>query len=104
SQTAQEPGGPLDYTLVATNTGLVDLTGASVRILLPGGISRIGYPPPGFSCDIGCDANEVATWNVGTLAPGESRTAYFRAFVSGSAEQGAALRSVLVAESASTGQ
>ena len=68
----------VDITLTATNTGPVDLTDVSARLLFPGFISRLSFPPPGFSCSSFCDANEAATWTVGTLAPGESRTVFFR--------------------------
>lgn len=104
SQTTAEPDGQLTYTLTATNTGPVDLTDASARIQLPGFISRISYPPSEFSCFSGCDANEVATWTIGTLAPGESRTVFFRAFAQDTAPQGEILRSQLTATSSTTGQ
>ena len=104
SQTAAGAGDPLTYTLTATNTGPVDLTDVSARLLFPGFISRLSFPPPGFSCSSFCDANEVATWTVGTLAPGESRTVFFRTTISGSAPQGELLRSVLTATSTNTTQ
>ncbi len=104
SQTTAEPEGQFTYTLTATNTGPVDLTDASARIQLPGFISRISYPPDAFSCSIGCDANEVATWTIGTLGPGESQTVFFRAFAQDTAPQGEILRSQLTATSSTTGQ
>lgn len=104
SQSAIEPGSPATYTLTASNTGPVDLTDASARILLPGFIDRINYPPVAFSCSAGCDANEIATWAIGTLSPGESRMVVYRSFAQSAAPQGELLRSQLTATSSNTGQ
>jgi uncharacterized repeat protein (TIGR01451 family) len=106
SQTALGPGETVDVTLTAANTSPVDLTDVSAQVLLPGNIARFSdFPLPGFGCaGTTCEANERATWAIGTLAPGQSRTVFFRAFVAGSAPQGEVLRSLLVGSSTSTGQ
>ncbi len=88
-------GDPIAYTLTVSNTGLVDLTDVSGRVLFPGFINRISPTPADFSCSVGCDANEVATWSVGTLAPGENRSVTFEPIVRDPAPSGRPLRSLV---------
>jgi uncharacterized repeat protein (TIGR01451 family) len=103
SQTALGQGNAVDVTLTAANTSPVDLTDVSARVQLPGFIFRFGSGGA-LTCGGFCDPHEKTTWEVGTLAPGESRTAFFRMFVSGSAPQGEVLRSFVTGISSSTGQ
>jgi hypothetical protein len=91
-----DPGDQFTYTLEATNSGPADLTDAEVRILFPGFIDRITPTPPDFSCSVGCDANEIATWTIGTLAPGESKSVTFEPTVRSTAQSGNTLRSLVL--------
>lgn len=67
------------YTVFVSNIGESEATGVSVEIQFPSlefpdGIIFGFDPPSDFEgCGSSCDAGEVATWTVGTLAPGESR-------------------------------
>ena len=104
SQTSTQPGGAITVSLTASNTSSSNLINAAARILLPGGFNTFGEPP-GFNCGTSsCNANEVATWTIGTLIPGESRTVFFRTFLNADLSPGVLLPSMLVAEATNTGQ
>jgi uncharacterized repeat protein (TIGR01451 family) len=65
-------GEAITYTIAITNSGAVTATGVSIIDRLPAGLtyrSGSGSPAP-----IGLDP---MTWNIGTLAPGASRTVTF---------------------------
>jgi uncharacterized repeat protein (TIGR01451 family) len=102
SQTALGPSNLLDVMITATNTSSVDLTDVGARLLLPNGFNR--FFAPDLSCSTGCDPNEMPTWSIGTLAPGESRATAYRVRTAGSALQGEVLRSLLRASAASAGE
>ncbi len=110
SQTVIEPGNGVDlgsgglvtYTLTATNTGKTDLLDVSAHILMPNGIVTFSTPVD-FSCaSNGCHANHTDTWNIGTLAPGQSKTVFFRTHL-GLISAGEILRSMLTASGSDTG-
>ena len=88
---SREVVGPGDYTtyvLTASNTGSTDLSNVTVMIQLPDHIYDFGKPAD-FSCyySNSCKANTNAKWNIGTLAPGKTRIAYYRVRVSTSATE-----------------
>lgn len=75
-------GGEITYTLTATNSGSTNLTNAEGLIMLPAFIHDFREAEiPGFDCPgTDCGANEIVTWSIGTLAPGQSATVSFRSF------------------------
>ena len=81
-------GDRVAFTVTTTNTGPTQLLSVSVEIQLPADIANFTCPP-GWSGLSTCRANQVRTWNVGTLAPGESRRTIYRPAIAGSASPGA---------------
>ena len=61
-------GGERDYTITATNTGEATLTGVTITDTIPDGLSYV------TSDNGGTIADNVVTWNVGSLAVEESAT------------------------------
>ncbi len=62
---------PFDYTLTATNGGLGDATGVSVRLTLPAGVTYQSASAGGFTAS---ETSGVVTFSGGTLAAGASTT------------------------------
>ncbi|WP_420456582.1 T9SS type A sorting domain-containing protein [Rubrivirga sp.] len=102
SQNALTRSGPFAYTLTATNVSTTDeLSGVTVDIRLPNQIAQfttgnaVGY---GFDCGNGvCSPGETVSWNVGTLARGQSRTLILPSAVADGAQQGQVLRALYYA-------
>lgn len=97
SKNAIGNSGVFTYTLIATNSNSQDILNASARIRLPQEINsfRSGFVVgSGLNCgsDSNCSPNETVTWNIGLLAPRQSRTMIIRTFVNSSAQQGEILR------------
>jgi uncharacterized repeat protein (TIGR01451 family) len=72
------PGGRLLYTITVGNTSNVAIAGVTVTWLLPTGV-QFNYAndsEPNSSCagSVTCSANGQATWTLGALAAGASRT------------------------------
>jgi uncharacterized repeat protein (TIGR01451 family) len=61
------PGGQIAYTLVATNNGPAPATNVVVQDTIPTTIGFAGSTPAQSSI-----VGQVVTWNLGTLAPGQS--------------------------------
>ncbi|HEV8360747.1 MAG TPA: choice-of-anchor P family protein [Candidatus Thermoplasmatota archaeon] len=66
SATEARPGDEVTYTIVASNTGNADATGATLEDPIPAGTEFV-------ACSDNCSVTEgVARWDLGTLAAGES--------------------------------
>ena len=108
SETALGRGDFVEYTLTATNTGPVDLGDVIVEVLLPPSVNSFsgttGVLGGDLACLQSCSASEIANWNIGTLAPGESRAVAYRIRITNDAPPGRVLRSSAAARSASTMQ
>lgn len=86
---SSEVVGPADkttYSLLATNNGSSDLTDVSVAIQLPDYINQFNLDD--FTCTAGCDANETATWQIGTLSAGSSAVVYYQVQITDDASEG----------------
>ncbi|HKK47292.1 MAG TPA: hypothetical protein VJ964_17320, partial [Balneolaceae bacterium] len=84
------PGDRTTYSVTVTNTGTTDLTNISVDIVLPDLINGFS-PSDGLSCygtNTNCNANETATWQVGTLSPGYSKTVFYQVQIASDATAG----------------
>ncbi|MEL6445866.1 MAG: T9SS type A sorting domain-containing protein [Bacteroidota bacterium] len=86
------PGERTTYTITVSNTSPVDLQNVEAEAQLPGSIFTFDRPS-GTECfgdanRITCSANERLVWTVGTLAPGQSKTIFFRVQISTSASEG----------------
>jgi uncharacterized repeat protein (TIGR01451 family) len=95
------PGDPLDFTMVAQNNGSADLTDVVVEFRLPRQINwfATGAVVGDFACSGGyCYPNETEAWNVGTLAPGQSRTILMPTSIASDADEGSFLLSPVVAK------
>ncbi len=105
SQTVVGPDEQVTYTLTATNTGSTDLLDLSARVLFPGDVTNFATPVD-FDCYYAghCFASENGTWNIGTLAPGQSRTVFFRTSLANSIPYGEVLHSILTAKGSNTQQ
>jgi uncharacterized repeat protein (TIGR01451 family) len=79
------PGEHFVYELTVTNTGASPLTGVSAAVLLPAKIT--GFNPAGSElyCAGTCSPGETASWTIGTLAAGQSRTTYYGVVVAADA-------------------
>ncbi|MEZ4651423.1 MAG: T9SS type A sorting domain-containing protein [Candidatus Eisenbacteria bacterium] len=80
SQSALGSGIQLTYSLTAGNTGPVDLADVACAVQIPRGLLSFNENlAEGFDCpSTTCESYEIATWAVGTLRPGETRTYQFR--------------------------
>ena len=72
-QSATGLGDDLICTVLATNTGPLDLTNVTAQVLLP--VEIASFQPTGSDlyCAGVCSPGESALWTIGTLEPGESR-------------------------------
>ena len=93
------------YTLTASNTSSEDLLNVSATMLMPGSMDQFSGPDS-FDCGSNntCSANELVTWNIGTLRAGEFTTVMLRSFTPASPPTGWIMRSRLIAASTGTGQ
>ena len=100
NEVALEPGDPLEYDLVATNTAAADLADVFAEVLWPEGLSspRI-IVGDGFRW-----TGAGYGWTVGALAPSQTRTLTFGADVPARTTRGSILRSVAVAEATGSRQ
>lgn len=100
SEATMEPDGALTFMITARNTGPLNLTDVTTQVQLP--VEVVGFQPNGSEiyCSGVCAPSEVASWNVGTLTPGQSRQTVFRAFLPADAPPGGILELVLVATAA----
>ena len=96
-QSATGLGDDLICTVLATNTGPLDLTNVTAQVLLP--VEIASFQPTGSDlyCAGVCSPGESALWTIGTLEPGESRMTTFRITMAGDAPAGGFLHSVLTA-------
>ena len=96
SQNAVSRSGVFSYTFTATNSGSTDLMDAYARIRLPRQINRFrtnNATGSGFRCGTStCSEDETIQWEIGTLAPSQSRTISIRTYVDDDAQQGDILR------------
>jgi uncharacterized repeat protein (TIGR01451 family) len=70
------PGGRLFYTMTVGNVSSHAVNGASLSLRVPNGLQFVyttDAEPNATGC-LTCSANTTATWNLGTLAAGASRT------------------------------
>ena len=103
SQNAVSPAGTFTYTLTATNTNTGgDITGVVVEVRLPQQIASFSESDvigEGLECpSISCDPDETVMWEVGTLAPEQSRTIIMPTDIKDDAKQGEVLRMLYRAE------
>ncbi len=68
------PGETMDVEITVTNTGVFDRTGVVLTLEYPDGLNSLSPFPFGGSCPNSCNAGELATFTIGTLAGGEGRT------------------------------
>lgn len=91
-QPAYEPGDQINLNLAVSNEGGSDLLDLAVAIRLPLFIGSF-LETETFDCPSStCDDNEVAIWNVGTLAAGQTRTQDIQTTVVNSAGRGEIMR------------
>ncbi len=84
--TVTEPFKNVNYTIVVTNTGTIELVPVIVTDILPAGIDYISaYPiPENDNFDRNPDGTLTVTWNLSEgLDPGESATIFLTGFVNG---------------------
>jgi len=109
SQTVLSEGESIDVTLAVTNSSAFEMVNTLARLQLPDYISSFSERlSEGFDCFGSvnpnvCVANGGATWTVGTLAPGQSRTVTFRTFLQQGAPEGEVVRSLLLGEATGAG-
>ncbi|MCB0167315.1 MAG: matrixin family metalloprotease, partial [Anaerolineae bacterium] len=78
------PGGIINYTIVAENSGLTDITGATITNLLPANTSYVANS----ASHSGALNNGTVTWANQTVPAGSKVTRTFQARVANSAELG----------------
>ena len=84
-----QPDDRILFTFVATNSGSSDLLDLTAVIQLPDLIDQFaGQDELACGSNNTCSANEVISWNIGTLGAGESRTLIQRTFIAGNAAEG----------------
>ncbi len=77
----------VSFTLTASNTGNTALLDVTAEVLLPERIDTF-VDTEEFNCLGNCDAGETATWTIGTLEPGKTRTVFFQTFIQVNAAEG----------------
>ncbi len=92
------PGERVSYALTVTNPGSTTRTNVTLRSLLPGYLSSYSFSGTGADCPGGrCDAGETATWLLGELPPGQSRTVFYSFEVYSRTAEGTILRGLATA-------
>jgi uncharacterized repeat protein (TIGR01451 family) len=93
------PNSPVDATLVLSNTSASFLTGVKIRLRYPFDLLPLNTTdiPEITTCEgqilpTRCDPGETAFWDIGLLAPGETRTIPFAPTVSGLLPDGSLVR------------
>ncbi|MBX3025083.1 DUF11 domain-containing protein [bacterium] len=86
------PGGLLTVRLTVTNQGNRAVTNVQVNSPVPGNTQSVNASDGG-NCFNGCIAGRIATWDIGTLAMGASRTVELTAFVVSGATNGTVIQS-----------
>ena len=82
------PGEQINYVITAINRGTTTMNGVKLRHVLPAWMVSTyqGFGPWPWESWTGpnswLDSGEIVTWNLGTLAPGQSRSVIFAAQVS----------------------
>jgi uncharacterized repeat protein (TIGR01451 family) len=85
-----QPGELLTYTITVANQGAAALTGVVLTDEVPAGVSLAQLNTEGGTCPAGiCGAGALVTWDLDTLAAGQSVTRRVRMGVSGVAADGA---------------
>lgn len=102
SSDAVGPGDWLSYTLMVANNGSTALDDVRLELRFPGQIVRFNEGDvvgAGLDCDnfSNCDPNGNASWNIGILSPGQTRTIIMPTTIAASAGEGTFVLSPAVA-------
>ena len=81
------------YTITMANTGSTEISDLKARVLSPGLVNSYTKPQE-LNCNGSCSRSEIYSLNAGRLAPGESKTVFFRPSMLSDAVQGAISRSI----------